>query len=155
MLVELAPRMTGDDGVVFFPVLRGLAAGERIVTSGSFLVDAETRLNPAAGSIYFGGSSGAKGDAASVTTVRASTPEDGDAKVREAFAKLSPQDRTLAESQKFCAVLADSRLGSMGVPVKLTIEGQPVFVCCAGCKKSALADGKATLRKVEELRKKR
>ena len=39
-------------------MLGGLKQGDLVVTSGSFLVDAETRLNPAAGSIYFGGSGG-------------------------------------------------------------------------------------------------
>jgi len=52
------PRMIGPDGATFYPVLQGLKRGERVVTTGSFLVDAETRLNPAAGSIYFGGSGG-------------------------------------------------------------------------------------------------
>ncbi|HLQ46386.1 MAG TPA: efflux RND transporter periplasmic adaptor subunit, partial [Planctomycetaceae bacterium] len=56
VLVQLGPRMAGPNDVTFFPVLSGLEAGEVVVTSGSFLVDAETRLNPAAGSIYIGGS---------------------------------------------------------------------------------------------------
>ena len=56
--VELGPKMTGPEDISFYPVLAGLKPGERVVTSGSFLVDAETRLNPAAGSIYFGGSGG-------------------------------------------------------------------------------------------------
>ena len=58
--MTLGPRMTDPDGAPFYPVLHGLNAGDRVVTSGSFLVDAETRLNPAAGSIYFGNSSGSK-----------------------------------------------------------------------------------------------
>ena len=45
---SLGPKMTNPEGVEFYPVLAGLAAGDEIVTSGSFLVDAETRLNPAA-----------------------------------------------------------------------------------------------------------
>ena len=49
----------------------------------------------------------------------------------------------------------DERLGSMGPPLKLDIDGQPVFVCCAGCKKKALADPKATLAKVAELKAKK
>jgi len=53
--VTLGPRMAGPDDVAFYPVIRGIDQGDRIVTAGSFLVDAETRLNPAAGSIYFGG----------------------------------------------------------------------------------------------------
>ena len=51
--VELGPRQ--DD---FYPVLKGLAAGDRVAAAGGFLVDAETRLNPAAASTYFGASGG-------------------------------------------------------------------------------------------------
>ncbi|HVR84195.1 MAG TPA: efflux RND transporter periplasmic adaptor subunit [Planctomycetota bacterium] len=50
-LVELGLR-AGE----YYPVLRGLAAGDRVVTAGAFLLDAETRLNPAAGVLYFGAS---------------------------------------------------------------------------------------------------
>lgn len=149
--VALAKRMTNPDGVVFYPVLNGMHLGDRVVTSGSFLVDAETRLNPAAGSIYFGGSGG--GAKSSVTAaVRPSTPEDGEAKVAAALASLSSSDRVLAEEQQFCPVLSTSRLGSMGIPVKLVIDGQTVFVCCDGCKKNALAKPKETLDKVQRLK---
>jgi Cu(I)/Ag(I) efflux system membrane fusion protein len=55
--VQLGPRSGFN-----YPVLRGLEAGERVVTAGSFLIDAETRLNPAAGSTYFGSTGGGKAD---------------------------------------------------------------------------------------------
>ena len=153
--VELGPRMTGPEGVTCYPVMRGLTAGDAVVTAGSFLVDAETRLNPAAGSIYFGGSGGSKGGGSSVTTVRPSTPEDADAQLDSALAALTSADRQLAESQEFCPVLSDNRLGSMGTPIRLKIEGKTVFVCCDGCKKEALAEPKETLAKVEELKKRK
>ena len=38
----------------FYPVLDGLEPGQRIATAGSFLIDAETRLNPGASGTYFG-----------------------------------------------------------------------------------------------------
>jgi hypothetical protein len=72
-------------------------------------------------------------------------------KVAAALAKLSPEDRKLAEAQRFCAVEEENLLGSMGKPVKLVIEGQPVFLCCAGCQDTAKADPKKTLAKVKEL----
>ena len=31
----------------YYPVMEGLTAGQRIVTQGAFLIDAEARLNPA------------------------------------------------------------------------------------------------------------
>ena len=151
VLVELGPKMTGPDNVMFYPLLKGLEAGDRVVTSGSFLVDAETRLNPAAGSIYFGGSgSGSKGG--SVTTVRPSTPENEDAKLQAALKKLSPADRRLAEQQKFCPILETNRLGSMGVPVKLMLEGQAVFLCCSGCEAAAKDNPAETLKTLERLK---
>lgn len=149
--VVLGPNMTGPDNAPFYPVLRGLAAGDQVVTSGSFLVDAETRLNPAAGSIYFGGSGGSQ-ERAGVTTVRPSTPEDPDAKINAALAKLAPEDRQLAQSQRFCPVLQTSRLGSMGAPVKLMVAGEPVFLCCTGCKENALKNSDRTVARVKQLK---
>jgi Cu(I)/Ag(I) efflux system membrane fusion protein len=51
--VELGPESDG-----FYPVVKGLRAGQRVAAAGAFLVDAETRLNPAAGSTYVGASGG-------------------------------------------------------------------------------------------------
>jgi RND family efflux transporter MFP subunit len=148
--VELGPRMTGPDGGTFYPLLSGLTAGERVVAAGSFLIDAETRLNPAAGSIYFGGSGGSQSSESNVTRVRPSTPEDPDAKLAAALASLSSEDRTLAEAQKFCPILKKNRLGSMGPPVKLEIAGKTVFVCCKGCKEPALEEPDETLAQVSQ-----
>ncbi len=69
-------------------------------------------------------------------------------------AKLSPADRALVDAQEWCVVSTEERLGSMGPPIKLDIQGQPVFVCCAGCQKKAKADPVATLAKVAELQAK-
>jgi hypothetical protein len=146
--------MTGPDGAIFYPVLSGLERGEKIITSGSFLVDAETRLNPAAGSIYFGGSSGSKTASSSVTNVRPSTPDDPDAKLQASLAKLSAEDRALVQAQRFCPILSDNLLGSMGPPVKVMIEGQPVFLCCGGCKQKAVDNPQETLAKVAALKEK-
>jgi membrane fusion protein, copper/silver efflux system len=144
--------MVGPDGVLFYPVLGGLKKGDRVVMSGSFLVDAETRLNPAAGSVYFGGSGGSQARAGTTTTVRPSTPENPVDKIEAALATLSPDDRALAEAQRFCPVLPKNRLGAMGSPIKLTIEGQTVFICCEGCRQTALEEPQETLDKVQKLR---
>jgi multidrug efflux pump subunit AcrA (membrane-fusion protein) len=134
--VKLGPRCD-----LFYPVLHGLAAGERVVTAGSFLVDAETRLNPAAGSIYFGGSGGKAGPSAV-------TARDDEADIREALSQLSPEDRRLAEAQRMCPIRKE-RLGAMGPPVRITLNGRIVFLCCEGCRKKAEADPQGTLRQVE------
>ena len=42
-MVVLGPR-TGDR----FPVLEGLAPGEKVAAAGAFLIDAESRINPGA-----------------------------------------------------------------------------------------------------------
>ncbi|MBI3117521.1 MAG: hypothetical protein HYZ00_02475, partial [Candidatus Hydrogenedentes bacterium] len=55
--VELGPR-SGN----YYPVLAGLTLGQKIVTQGSFLIDAEARLNPAAAGVK--ATEGAEGQAA-------------------------------------------------------------------------------------------
>jgi uncharacterized protein (TIGR03000 family) len=73
-------------------------------------------------------------------------------KERAALARLDPEDRKLAEAQKFCAVQTDKRLGSMGTPVKVQIEGEPVFLCCEGCVKKAQGNPEQTLKVVREMK---
>lgn len=70
-------------------------------------------------------------------------------------ARLSPGDRALVEAQEWCVVSSDERLGSMGPPMKLDIQGQSVFICCKGCKKRAEAEPDRTLARVEELKRKK
>src|SRR5262249_21761825 len=85
--------------------------------------------------------------------VRPSTPEDETAKLAAVFSKMPASDRRVAEAQQFCPILEQNRLGSMGTPVKVVIEGQPGFLCCDGCRESALANPKETLAKVAEFSK--
>lgn len=67
-------------------------------------------------------------------------PDDDEAAaIAEAFAKLSPADRALAQKQKSCPV-ADMPLGSMGTPIKVDVDGRPVFICCEGCREELLAE---------------
>ena len=68
--------------------------------------------------------------------------------------KLSPEDRKLAEEQRFCAVETGNPLGSMGVPVKVIVKGQPVFLCCDGCETKAKAHADRTLARVQQLKEK-
>ena len=75
-----------------------------------------------------------------------------DADIEAAMAELDPEDRKEAESQKFCAVMTANRLGSMGVPLKLDVKGQPVFVCCAGCRTKATKNADETLATVAKLK---
>jgi hypothetical protein len=75
-------------------------------------------------------------------------------KAAAAIAKLPAADQPLAEAQLFCPIAKDSRLGSMGTPVKLTLEGKAVFLCCKGCQDEARANPKGTLAKVEEIKTK-
>ncbi|HEX4131417.1 MAG TPA: hypothetical protein VHZ24_15360, partial [Pirellulales bacterium] len=73
--------------------------------------------------------------------------------IKQSLAELAPADRALAEVQRYCPVLESQRLGSMGAPVKLMIEGKPVFLCCAACNKKALANRAETVAKVNKLTK--
>jgi hypothetical protein len=82
-----------------------------------------------------------------------SATRDKSAKIEAALAKLDPADRKLAEAQEWC-VISNGPRGNMGAPLKLTIDGQPVFVCCDHCTEAAEADHNKTLAKAEELKAK-
>jgi hypothetical protein len=42
----------------------------------------------------------------------------------------------------------------MGVPVKITLKGQAVFLCCSGCVDEAKKDPEKTLQIIAELKNK-
>jgi hypothetical protein len=75
-------------------------------------------------------------------------------KIKANLAKLSEEDRKLAEAQKWCAVEPENELGAMGVPFKVVLKGEPVFLCCKGCAKAAKKSPDETLQKAKELREK-
>lgn len=162
--VQLGPRAeieVGGRQIDFYPVLAGLQQGDRVAAAGAFLIDAETRLNPAASS-YFGASGGpqevtrsegprsatpaAKPDMVTPKQLKAPSQED-----LEAVAELPEEDRPLAQAQRWCPV-RDEPLGSMGTPVKITLRGKPVFLCCKGCLAKAKREPDAILQKVEQFK---
>jgi Cu(I)/Ag(I) efflux system membrane fusion protein len=141
--VKLGPRV-GD----YYPVVNGLTPGDRIAAAGAFLVDAETRLNPAAASTYFG----ASGTPQSAGHSHGSAPQPAAKPQRKPstdelknLAQLSPEDRAMAEAQGVCPI-TKLPLGSMGEPVKITLDGRPVFLCCSGCVSKANKDPARTLK---------
>jgi hypothetical protein len=78
----------------------------------------------------------------------------GEDEIRLSLLKLTPADRKAAEAQRWCAVAGANRLGSMGAPDKVEVNGQTVFLCCKSCRKKALADPDKTLAKVKALKEK-
>jgi hypothetical protein len=113
-----------------YPVLAGISPGDRVATSGAFLLDAETRLDPALAAGYFGAGSaaGTSGSGPAVTSAGGPTSAD-----RLAGLKLSADDRILAARQGVCPITRFP-LGSMGELVAVEVDGRPVFLCCAGCR---------------------
>ena len=88
------------------------------------------------------------------TTVAPAKNSSADEKHASNLAKLFPEDRVLAEAQGYCAVMPRQPLGSMGVPLKVMVKDEPVFVCCKGCEKKAVREADATLAQVAELKAK-
>ena len=173
--VELGPRSGG-----YYPVVNGLEPGDRVAAAGAFLVDAETRLNPAAAATYIGTSGGPQAQSQG-SRVESRVPEKQDsmasggrqppdqpahagrspgdsdtppaatkkptAEDLQDIAKLAPADRDRATAQTICPI-SDEPLGSMGVPYKMTVQGQPVFLCCKGCEGQVKKDPKKVLTKL-------
>ncbi|WP_145382524.1 hypothetical protein [Botrimarina mediterranea] len=98
------------------------------------------------------GSEGAENKKDQVTPDSSTPTSQLDPEIAEALAGLDADDRKLAEAQKFCAVMTDNLLGSMGTPVKVDVNGETVFLCCDGCKGKALRKADETLAKVAKLK---
>lgn len=68
-------------------------------------------------------------------------------KMTETLVSFSPEDRASAMKQHFCPV-SGAMLGTMGAPEKVDVSGQPVWICCDGCKDKLLADPDKYLAKI-------
>jgi hypothetical protein len=145
--VELGPQVSG-----YYPIVKGLEPGEKIVAAGSFLIDAETRLKPAAGVAYTGMSGGTKAESPQTVTTSTTVTADVSDKALKNIEKLPPEDQKPAKEQKICPI-TNQPLGSMGVPVAISLDGKKVFLCCAGCIEEAKKDAEKTLKRVAELKK--
>lgn len=134
-VVRLGPR-TGS----VYAVVEGLEAGEQVVSTGAFLVDAEARLNPALAVGYFGADQPALSSAAAVAPLKVAVSKAG---VQE----LSEGDRALAAAQGKCPV-TDLSLDSMGGPVAVQVGDRRVFICCAACERKLLKEPEKYLAKL-------
>ncbi len=148
--VELGPRAGG-----YYPVLAGLSSSDRVAAAGSFLLDAETRLNPAAASSYFGASGGpanggtTTGNGSGSSSRRSKTDKAKELSAAQLnnIAKLPPADQRLAEAQAVCPITGEP-LGSMGVPVKVMVAGTPIFLCCQSCEREVRDHPEKVLEKL-------
>lgn len=78
-----------------------------------------------------------------------------DKRVEDNLARLAPEDLKLAEAQRFCAVQEGIRLGAMGVPVKIMLNGQSVFLCCKACEDTARKNPEQTLERIQRIKAKK
>jgi len=90
---------------------------------------------------------GAKGGATEGDTATAASDEEKE--IQAAIAKLPEADRKLAEAQGVCPV-SNEPLGSMGMPLKVTVKDRDVFLCCDGCKGKIEKDPDTYLTKLDE-----
>lgn len=109
----------------------GLKLGELVATRGNFLIDSQMQLagNP---SLI---------DPTRVAPAKEVSPYDQPLTpdMIAALAELSAEDRSLAETQVICPV-RKFRLGAMGAPPKVDVNGKPVFICCEACREDLLAE---------------
>ena len=132
VLVRLGPR----EGSVY-PVLTGLKPGQKVASSGAFLIDAESRLHANIATGYFGaGASNRQPD-----------PPQRRATSKKSAEPLSDADLALVKQQRICPV-TDAPLGSMGTPVFAMVQGRKVFMCCRGCQAGLLAEPEKYLAKL-------
>ena len=77
--------------------------------------------------------------------------EEGDSAmttIEASLAQLPPEDAASAEKQRVCPVSGEM-LGTMGVPKKVDVNGQQVWICCEGCRDPLLENPEEHLAKLE------
>ncbi len=84
--------------------------------------------------------------AANSTTNKGSSDME---KMKAELAKLSPEDAASAEKQHVCLV-TDKMLGTMGPPLKVDVDGKPIWICCEGCRDELLANKETYLAKLKK-----
>lgn len=129
-------HLTGEEIVV----LDGISEGEKVATSGNFLIDSQMQL---------------AGNPSLIDPTRA-IPKTEDLMTPEimlALEELSEEDQKLAKEQIFCPV-TEMPLGSMGVPLKVTTNEQNMLICCEGCRERVQNEPDKYLAKIEQLKKK-
>ncbi|MDZ4849623.1 MAG: efflux RND transporter periplasmic adaptor subunit [Pirellulaceae bacterium] len=169
--VKLGPKSNG-----YYAVISGLLPGDQVAAAGAFLIDAETRLNPAASASYFGASNKSATASANGSTSHSDHTMTSDSKpptmnatdaslkndnaainfatsrlTAEELAeigKLSPEDQQLAKLQVLCPVTMEP-LGSMGTPIKVVVNGETVLACCEGCAKRVEKNVDAMLKMIK------
>lgn len=139
VIVELGEHVRDEALVV-----RGLAPGQRVVVSGTYLLDAETRLNPGLATQYFG----ANASVAAASPPPTLPPRKARGAAADPFAALATADRELAQQQRICPVTR-APLGSMGTPTSVVVQSRKVFLCCRGCEAALLAEPEKYLSQLE------
>jgi hypothetical protein len=66
--------------------------------------------------------------------------------IKASFASLSAADREAASKQRICPV--GGVLGTMGTPVKVSVAGHEVFICCEHCEEPLKAEPAKYLAKI-------
>ncbi len=129
--------LTGPASGDRITIVKGLAAGEMVATAGNFLLDSQMQL---------------AGNPSLIDPTRAAPPMDVvpglSPEMLVEINKLPEEDRERAMAQVICPV-TDFELGSMGVPPKVIIDGQPIFLCCEGCRESLLENPEEYLARLE------
>ena len=130
----VAGPVSGDQVVI----VEGLSEGESVAIAGAFLLDSQMQLagNPSL-------IDPARVESASELEVGFSPGEVAQ------IQQLPAEERQLAIQQTICPV-SDMNLGSMGVPFKVVVDRQTVFVCCEGCRGDLLAKPSTHLAKLQK-----
>ena len=134
---EIRPVVLGPSCDEHIVILDGVQEGEEVAARGTFLIDSQMQLagNPSL---------------IDPTKIEPMVDDEMSAEMIAALANLSPEDRALAERQRMCPV-GDYRLGAMGTPKKVEVNGIPVFICCEGCRERLLRDTNKYLAKLAAL----
>ena len=147
--LTLGPTV-GDEVVV----LNGVGENELVAVEGAFLIDSQMQI---AGNPSLIDPTRAETEMVAMDFADMDLPEIGDMEFADDNAptielvndtnSFSPDDIAAIERQGLCPV-GNTKLGSMGKPIKVDVSGRSVFICCEACRKRLLDNPEKYLAKL-------
>lgn len=113
-------RISGDR----ISIVSGIEAGEQVVDSAALLVDSQFNM---------AGKPSLIDPARALPDPPLPAGELDEQALHQSLSGFSEADRQAVLRQKVCPV-GNLPLGSMGPPVRVEIQGRPVFLCCEACR---------------------
>ncbi|MBI1337748.1 MAG: efflux RND transporter periplasmic adaptor subunit [Phycisphaera sp.] len=148
-------KMGIENGDGMVEIIAGLKPGEKVVTSGQFLLDSEARVREALAKMIAGSTTDKKPnpDKPAMDMSALNHTNHTDHAQSQTQSPAGSQQPNSAKPKPYpidyCLISGD-KLGHMGPPVTIEYEGRTLIFCCDSCIESFREDPRGYLKKLDQ-----